>query len=440
VVGALATAPLRADTLSANAGDAEIAALLYDGLYRVDATGVARPSLALALDDSQALRVRVTLRGDVRFHDGRLLGAADVAASLSRALREPGGWMLGPVKAVRAVGDNVVEIELTRATPELPTLLGTAAGLVTAGGKVRGAGSGAFQLASLDGDAARLTAAAAPLSGRPFLSELTLRAFAARGDAAQAFEVGVAQVARVPPSAFSTAAPRRASTVAESPLVVTGVLLVGRAVSPRVAAALPLGIDRDRLRRQLREPARAAAVLVPPALGGAEGRPRFDAAAAQAEIGREPAKPRLAVLVDKSALSSRPVADRLLLELDHLGIEATLDLVDATTFEQRRATGQFDLALTEVTAPAPDGALAELAAIALVDAAAARELLARVPLGALRSDASPVVAALGPLEARVVPLYHRAVRLQIAVELHNLTLDGLGRPSWADAWWLRVRR
>ncbi|HZS39081.1 MAG TPA: ABC transporter substrate-binding protein [Polyangia bacterium] len=427
-LGALASSAVDLDPLSLNPGDGEIAALLFDSPFRVDPLGRLRPQLALALDVDRAtpLRARLRLRPDVRFHDGTPLRAKDVAASLARALQSPAGWMLAPIRAARAVADDVVEIDLARPAPDLALLLSTPAALVTPGGAHRSIGSGPFRLDAVDNGQVRLSAHAACFAGRPYLDGLTLRAYGSRPEEAGAWDVGALHVARHLGAGVDRAA-------VEGPMTITEYLAIGRGISDAFvapfAAAFELGIDRDRLRRlAVRERAVPARSPAPPALGGASGVPVYDpAAATRAFADKVPAEARkVSLVVDKSRLEDRAVADRILADLARVGIEVAIDLADAASYQQRLQSGRYELLLGASAPPAPDGGLAELALVAVADPAIARAALLRAP-AAIGAQAAP----------RVVPLYHRAPRLHHAAELRGLAVDGAGRASWADAHWRR---
>jgi peptide/nickel transport system substrate-binding protein len=430
---AATAAPVRLDPLSMARGDQELAPLVGEAPFRVDRSGTPRPLLAASLDAAQPLRPRLALKRDLRFCDGRPLRAADVAASLQRALAEPGGWTLAPIRAARAISDEIVELELTRPAPDLPLLLSTPAAIVTAAGAGRRMTTGPFTIASASPAVSprelRLAACAASAAGRPFLDALTVR-IVDESEEAQSFEAGALDVARPVQSALVAGA-RRHTVIVESAMVRTGLLVVGRGVDPALAkvlaAALAHRIDRARLRRALRGPARPALGLAPPALGAAE--PATPPAPRPDELEALRARrPRWKLVVDKSSDEERAAAERILVEAERLGVELTLEPLEPALFEDRRAHGDFDLLLTTVIPPAPDAGLAELAALAVADVAAARKLLARAP-------AQPGVTVGTPAVELLVPLWHRAVRLAANPHLRELTLDSVGRPTWADAFW-----
>jgi peptide/nickel transport system substrate-binding protein len=419
VQAALASAPTTFDPLRGGPGDAEISALVFDTPFVV-ADGKPRPSLALALENADgATRARLTLRPEVRFSDGTPLLARDVAASLTRALHEPAGWTLAPIKAARAVGDGVVELELARPTPELALLLATPAAAVTPNGAPPGrrpVGSGPFVVDGADAGAVRLSANAACFAGRPYLQSLALRIFGTRSDEAASYEVGALQVARHTAATLDGAGARRAAIAVDGPQQLAGFVAVGRiADADLLRRVLALAINRDKLRRlTVREPARVWPGTYDPGRAKSEVERRWHAE-----------RPRLSLLVDASRSDDRDVAERILADLARAGIELAIDAVDAATYQGRVEAGRYDLYLGTAAAPGSDATLGALALVAAIDPAAARAALQKAPSPAVNLDAT-----------RVVPLYQRAARLYAAPELRDLAVDGAGRASWPDAHWL----
>jgi len=410
------------DPLSPSLGDQEAAALVFEAPFRLDAAGQPRALLATALDPpppGQGLapaHARLRLRGDLKFQDGRPLRAADVAASLARGLRDPGGWMLGPIRSVRAAGDDQVEIELARPAPDLALLLASPAALVTPGGSPPGArpiGSGPFAVESLKaGESARLVANPACAAGRPYLDLLVIRSFASRVEESQSYEAGALQVGRQ-----LTGNARRATL--DGPATQVGWLAIGRELGDEAAVALraglQLGVDRERLRRLVRE--RSAPVASAPR--GA------DLAAARAHIERAlPGARRLQVIVDRSRFDDKAVAGRLLVELSRLGVELGIEVLDPVDYQQRLAQGRYALALGLSAPPLPGEGFGELAALAVVDPAAARAALAK----------APSAAGVDLTSSRLLPLYRRAARVVVAPEVRGVQLDAASRPELADAW------
>jgi hypothetical protein len=271
-----------------------------------------------------------------------------------------------------------------------------------------------------------LVANAACPAGRAYLDAAVLRSFAGRTEEQQSFEAGALDVARTGLSGHA----RGTGSVVDGPQTLTGWLALGRTlpddVVPALKALLEPGpesaIDRERLRRLLREPSRAATTVGP---SGPVWPPRSasEIAAARTLVQRRALK--LGLLVDRSRPDDRLVAERVLVELARVGVTLSLDVVDAATFKKRLATRSYDLAIGVLAPPASDAGLAALALLALVDAPAARAALARGP-----AQADPALLR----EARVVPLFYRAARLIHAPGLRGLTVDATGLPTIADTW------
>jgi peptide/nickel transport system substrate-binding protein len=429
VQAALPAAPTTLDPLRGGPADAELAQLVYDTPFKlVDGKPRAQLATSLELGDTRA---RLTIRNDVRFSDGSLLTARDVAASLARALADPAGWMLAPVKSVRAVADDVVEIELLRPAPELPLLLTTPVAMITPGGQGNGKrGSGPFVVEAWDKSGARLTPNNGCFAGRPYLASLILRSFAARSDESGSFELGALHASRHGTLGFDNAVARRPVAVVEGPQSITGYIAVGRGPDAELyRRAIALGINRERLRRlTVREPAVAAAGPTPPALGGATGKPPYDPGRAKTMIEARfgTTRPHLSLLVDNSRFDDRDLAERILADLARVGIDIVIEGVDAAQYQARLDGGRYDLVLGATRPPAPDATLATLALVAVVDPAAARTAFARAAAPAVDVEAT-----------RVVPLFHRAARLYAVPELRGLRVDAAGRVDWADAHWLQ---
>ncbi|UTW13095.1 ABC transporter substrate-binding protein [Marinobacterium rhizophilum] len=92
-------------------------------LVEVNDQGKLRPGLAESwtLADDQ-LSWRFTLRQNVHFHDGSLLGAEAVARALQRAHAKPGMLAVAPVEGIEAQGNQVV-VRLASPFAPLPALL-----------------------------------------------------------------------------------------------------------------------------------------------------------------------------------------------------------------------------------------------------------------------------------------------------------------------------
>ncbi len=108
-------------------GAMQVLSGLGDTLYRIEANGQLRPSLALGMPELSAdgRRARLELRRDVRFHDGTPFNAAAMVFTLERFLAIGKlSYLLGDrVTAVRATGSHSLELQLKRPYSALPELL-----------------------------------------------------------------------------------------------------------------------------------------------------------------------------------------------------------------------------------------------------------------------------------------------------------------------------
>lgn len=92
--------------------------LSLEGLVRIGENGRAEPRLAQ--DSSVAadgLSIRIRLKDGVRFQDGSALTASTVAKVLDTSLRAFMGPVFDDIDRIAAVGPNVIEIHLRRASP-----------------------------------------------------------------------------------------------------------------------------------------------------------------------------------------------------------------------------------------------------------------------------------------------------------------------------------
>lgn len=424
-------------------GELTLAQLLFETPFTVDGAGRVRPQLIARIEPGEGTRVRLILRPGLTFHDGRRLLAGDVAASLNRALRQVTAWPLAPLKSARAVDEGTVEVELSRAAPDLPWLLASPVAAVTPAGQTPGrtaVGSGPFRLLAWEKRSLRLAANPRCSSGRPYLDEVSLRLFASRTEEAGSYEVGSSQLSLHGATAFEGGAPKHPTAILDGPRTVALALAFGRGTQLPGAAAtatlpgevnfrrlLGAAIDRERLRRlAVHEPAQVVATLIPGGARSVGERPK-----ATAELGRLLGGARLhaALLIEGARFHQREVAEQLLAELGELGVEVTIDVADGRSFHQRLAEGRFDLALVEAGALGglEQPALAALGLLATVDPRTARALLARAP--AELATVEKVVAERLPF----TPLLLRQQRLHHRADLRGLAIDGLGRVGLADA-------
>lgn len=118
---------------------------LYDGLTEIGPDGVLRAELAESWHGGADARDwRFDLRGDIPFHDGRMLGAGDAVASLL-------AWDVPGVLRVEATGPLSLRIELAEGNPDLPYQLAAPGRIVAPGGGIevplaQAVGTGAYRV------------------------------------------------------------------------------------------------------------------------------------------------------------------------------------------------------------------------------------------------------------------------------------------------------
>lgn len=129
-----------------------ITAFTLEGLTLVSADGRALPRLAAAWSwEKDGLVLRVSLRGDVKFHDGIPLTAQIAADALRGAIARPENLalypLLGDIASVRTDGQLDLLLELHRRSAFLPEELELPLGIPP-----QNVGTGAFRLAKRDSE------------------------------------------------------------------------------------------------------------------------------------------------------------------------------------------------------------------------------------------------------------------------------------------------
>ncbi len=436
--------------------DAEvaIARLVFDTLYRPGAGGDIVPHLAAGLPEpgEDGGSVRVPLRDDVRFHDGRAMGAEDVVRSLTRARASNAGWLLAPVTDVFPDDDGVV-FQLESPNIAIERLLTAPATSITPEGRPPAAespvGSGPFELASVSRPRERVSLRAfeSHFAGRPYIDEISFRWYTRPEEEARRYEIGESHVSRRGAVAFAQNRPLYATREREGDATTLTYLGFGRgepalADSPLVRRALALAVSRRALRGigagEEVVPARSP---LPPALGGPKLEPNGSRAQIReasrllerAKAGSPSLRARLGggaslpVLVDESRPEDREVAERVVAALYRLGLGAHVE--DAPARGHARRTRRGDCVLYV-------GQLAPLASSWDV------QLAAGLAAGGERAEAADLIRgerdmarALTRFEATlpIIPLFHRGSRMHHRTDVYGLSFDRLGLPAYADA-------
>ncbi len=173
-------------------GDWLLVEWVHRGLYRLDHADRALPELLERPCNRQVRgrRWKCVLREGLRFHDGRVLRAADVRAAFLRAGNPS-------ISRVKVVGARTVVLTTARSmkSRELARLLASPRMVVPRPGAAR-VGLGAFRIDAFQPDLGSVTLSHAPdhYAGRPYLDGVTLTAGGGAKAAIEAFHYRKADV------------------------------------------------------------------------------------------------------------------------------------------------------------------------------------------------------------------------------------------------------
>jgi peptide/nickel transport system substrate-binding protein len=136
LVIAIESSPLQLDPRYAtDANSARLDALIYNSLLRVNEKLELEPELAVSIQQPDQQTYAVELRPGVRFHDGRVLTAADVKYTydsiLDPSFQSPRRGALKPLRSVEQLGDLRLRFRLF--APYAPFLEQLTIGIVPAG-------------------------------------------------------------------------------------------------------------------------------------------------------------------------------------------------------------------------------------------------------------------------------------------------------------------
>jgi MarR-like DNA-binding transcriptional regulator SgrR of sgrS sRNA len=219
--------------------------LVFDGLTRLDASGLVQPALAVSWKSEDAdHRWQFQLRSGVHFHDGSALTASAVAASLTESCATNCPWT-----AVRAAGSTIAFTSDSPA-PNLAELLAGDAYLIehpSANGGVDG--TGPFQTVSFSGGLLTLAANDDCWAGRPFVDSIEMRTRRAIHDQWIDLEAGRADLVEAPAETLRVARQRHFTVIESRPE--TLLALVANPAGPlrdlNLRRAISLALDRGAL-------------------------------------------------------------------------------------------------------------------------------------------------------------------------------------------------
>ena len=452
VEATLLGAPASLDPIAARThAEATVAGLVFDTLYKLGPSGLVQPHVAAGAPvfDEKQTTVHIAIRRGIRMHDGTELTAQDVAASLERA-RTSARWVMAPVIAVKADGD-AVELSLRAPVAELTTLLALPQVAIVKHGKPNGErpiGSGPYSVDALDRAKRRLVLRAFDdhFAGRPYVDLLTLTWYDTPDGEARRFETGKSHISARGAAAFAGGQPAFRTDDVEGPPALLVYVGFGRAHADvtndkAFRRALDLALSRGGLTTissgERVVPTRSP---VPLEAGGSAlttAGKAGDLQAARAQLAdaakRVPAlasdklaKLRLEILVEDTRPDDRQIAERVVLALDKLGIQAVITPLAAPALRDRVGKGQSDLWIGQHTLPVTaqvvwwsaafaaggdDWSVAALQSGAIDPAAAQREFTQRQP---------------------IIPLMFRAVRMWHPTNLRGIAFDASGRPCYEN--------
>ncbi|HSD89367.1 MAG TPA: ABC transporter substrate-binding protein [Kofleriaceae bacterium] len=449
VEATLLGAPASLDPIAARThAEVTVVGLVFDTLYRLDADGTVEPLLAEGppVLDEKHTTVRIAIKKGIRLHDGTEMKALDVAQSLER-VRVQAKWLIAPLIGVKEDGDAVV-LSLRAPVPELTTLLALPQLAITKAGKAPGdhpVGSGPYMVDGLDRPHHRLQLRAFGdyFAGPPYVDQLVLAWYDTTDGEARRFETGKSQVSARGAAAFAGGQPAFRSIDIEGPPALLLFVGFGRAHADVTGdrsfrRALDLAIARGGLTSitsgerivptRSPVPVEAGGVAIDAAsrAGDLDGARRELADAARRVASLTAAqlpKLRLEVLIEDTRPDDREIAEKVVLALDKLGIQAVITAVNATVMRDRVNRGQCDLWIGQLAEPVGIASVWVDAAFAAgnddwpqlqpqVDpAAATKELSQRLP---------------------IVPLMFRSVRMWHPTNVRGIAFDAEGRPCYAD--------
>lgn len=450
VTGTLLGQPASYDPVEARSpAEAAVIGLVFDTLYRIGPDGRIGLGLAAELPQVTSGKSRIAIRPGVHFHNGALLSATDVAASLKRVKASASaGWLLAGVDDIEVDGDAVV---LGTSRKDLAQLLTAPASSITPRGAAPKAsapvGSGPFRLAQVKKDRLELEAYAEHFAGRPYLDRVTLRWFATADGEPRLYETGGADWSLRGATAFANGAPKHPTDQLDGAATVLVYLGFGAGhASITGNRDFRIAVDAALARGGLDGVGSGERVVptldpVPADLGGPElpdaaaGARLAEAQAALAVAAKTvpaltPAqidKTSLEILVDSSRPDDREIAERVVVALDKLGVGGTIAPVTAPELARRLASGACDLYIGQLAV-----AVASPPALFAAAYAAGGDRDTADKLGAGGAFDVARVRLTFAKRLPIVPLFDRGVRVSYRRDLRGLWFDGAARLGVAD--------
>ena len=398
----------------ATAGPAGLSRLVFETLTTLDERGRPQPGLAVSWQvEPGNQRWRVLLRNGVSFHDGAILDANAVGASLRAS---------NPNWKIVASGDTVI-IETDTAEPGLPSELALDRNSIfrRAGGKI--GGTGPFSIAQWDsGKRLTLKANDQYWAGRPFLDSIEIDFGKDYREQATLLDLAKADVIEIAPENIHRAQAEGRTVINSEPSKLMALAFAGGPTSEDEAharAALTMSIDTTAINNVVLQGGGVpAGALLPnwetgyaftfPVGGSTE--------IAHQERAQSRRLTSWTLGYDASDSISRVIAERILLNARDAGI--TLQLA---------SSGATDLRLLRISLPSaePHVALTELS----------KALQLSEP-----KFSSSSVAALYSAEAsllqthRIIPLVHVRSAVALRANVHDWVTFSSGEWRIENVW------
>ncbi len=219
--------------------------LVFDGLTRLDDSGVVVPGLAIRWESQDNyLRWQFWLRPGVRFHDGAALTPAAVAASLSQSCGKQCPWT-----GLNTVGNSLV-FASDSPMPELPAELARSMYLIVRHhDAAQPSGTGPFRITNASDRVASLAANNDYWQGRPFVDTVQVEGNRSLRDQWLDLSVGRADMVEVPAELLHQALQDRLMVLGSRPtdLLVLSVSSKGALHDDQLRQAIALAVDRAAL-------------------------------------------------------------------------------------------------------------------------------------------------------------------------------------------------
>ena len=245
--------------------------LVYDGLTRMDSSGLARPALAVEWkSENSNHRWQFKLRQGVSFSDGTAVTSINIVASLNASCPSNCPW-----GAVRALGGSVVFTSDTP-MPLLPALLAGDTYLIAlpnpdSASDDRLLGTGPYQTAGFANNVLKLTANENGWAGRPFADAIEIRVHRTIHDQWLDLSLGRADIVEVPAEQLRQAQQNHLRLLTSPPVTLLALEVsdTGPLANPMLRAALSLAVDRNALSNVIyQKQGLVTGSLLPPELSG----------------------------------------------------------------------------------------------------------------------------------------------------------------------------